>query len=1006
MRFPGRLPRLLFAATAILAGFGASAQTNRPIYTENCVNGFSVSTHNLTDNVGNTNTAANTNTVHTGSYSISAIITASGGYISFQHGGFNSSPYGSAQFWVNGGLTGGQLLKVVGLLNGSAQTSYTLPKLMTNIWQQISVPLASLGCSNKSNFSGFEIADAAGAAQPVFYVDDVYIGALPAPPVVHLSVLATQTNRIADARWFGVNAVTWDNNLGNSATLPALTNAGILNLRWPGGSGADGHNWATDISEEQTFNHIATNLGPGAQAFITVNYGSGDSNMAAGYVLFDNITNHCHYKYWEIGNECYGSWENDTNVPAHDPYTYAVKAAGYMAAMRAADPTIKIGVVASPGDSSYSNGGTHGATNLNNHSQVVYGWTPVVLATLRQLGAQPDFLIHHVYPQYTSEPLPASPPPPPMVDSDMFILQSTSNWMSDAATLRGEIVNYFGPAGTNIEICCTENNSDSSNGGKQLSSLVNGLYEADTLAQLMQTEINSYLWWDLRNGTGSNGDEDPSLYGWRQYGDEGLITGATGYNPDYYAMKMMQYFARPGSAILKASSDYLLLSAYAARQTNGSLSVLVINKDPVANFNGQLNFSGFSPASNAVSRTYGEFQDNATSSNLSATLQDIATTNLHTASNLFTYSFPPYSLTVLTFSPSGLTTTNFITLAGQMGIGVDWNTTGQWSDGNAASNSAAEPGYNLYDVLANARLRTPATGPATFPGNELRIEGDGNFVDGGSATTGEIRFKSSPTTIPKLVMRGGQVDQSIGGGAGIQCVINGEMDVLSNTAFYNDSANDAGYTINAFLTGSGQITYYDLGNVMGNGNTMNITGFSNSFSGTWNVAQGTLLGSAPNALGTNSITVGAIGALETSYNINDPQASLTLNGQMLLHQNDLFKSVSIGGVSVFAGTYSFAYLFAHYPGYFPSSWPLQSGSSVSTGSGSITVLAGPPPPAINWQSSTPSNFVLTWSNGGLGVLLSATNLNGPWSPATGVNSPATILISPSSPQLFFKLQAQ
>ena len=588
----------------------------------------------------------------------------------------------------------------------------------------------------------------------------------------------------------------------------------------------------------------------------------------------------------------------------------------------------------------------------------------------------------------------------------MFLLQATSNWAGDAATLRQEIVNYFGPSGTNIEICCTENNSDSSNGGKQLSSLVNGLYEADTLAQLMQTEINSYLWWDIRNGEGTNGDVDPSLYGWRQDGDEGLISGATGYNPVYYAMMMMQYFARPGSAILKAGSDYLLLSAYAARQTNGSLSVLVINKDPVANFNGQLNFTGFSPGSNAISRTYGEFQDNATESNLSAALQGIATTNITSASNLFSYSFPPYSLTVLTFLPSGLTITNIITLSAQMPIGEDWNTTNEWSDGNPASNSAALPGYNLYEVLADARLRSPATGPATFPGNELRIEGDGNFAANGSATIGEIRFKSSPATIPKLVMNGGQIDQSIGGGAGIQCVINGELDILANTPFYDDSANDAGYTINALLTGGGQIALYDLGWAIGNGNTMNITGVNNTFSGTWNVVQGTLLGTGANALGTNSIAVGATGALETTYNINNPGASLTLNGRMLLHQNDTFLSVSIGGVAVYAGTYSFAYLSAHYPAFFPASWPLQSGSSVTTGSGSITVLTGPSPPVISLQNFTPSNLVLSWANGGLGILWSATNLNGPWSSAAGVSSPYTNLLSPDSPQWFFRLQTQ
>jgi hypothetical protein len=517
----------------------------------------------------------------------------------------------------------------------------------------------------------------------------------------------------------------------------------------------------------------------------------------------------------------------------------------------------------------------------------------------------------------------------------------------------------------------------------------------------MQTEINSYLWWDLRNGMGNNGDVDPSLYGWLQEGDEGLITGANSYHPVYYAMRMMQYFARPGSAILKAGSDYLLLSVYAARQTNGTLSVLAINKDPAASFNGQLNFTGFSPAGTAISRTYGEFQDNATSSNLSAALQDIATTNMSAAGNLFSYSFPPYSLTVLTFGQ-----TNLITLSLQMRTGLNWNTPTNWSDGNPASVSAALPGYALYEVLPGARLQTPATGPATFPGNALTMEGDGNFVAGGSATVGEICLEAISTTYPRLVMSGGQVDAAIGNYFGVQYVINGEMDIDANTPFYDDTENDAGYTINAFLTGAGQIEFHDLGYVIGNGNTMNITGNTNTYSGTWNVVQGTLLGTGTNALGTNSITVGADGALETAYNINNPNGTLTLNGRMLLHQNDTFQSVSVGGAALFAGSYSFAYLSAQYPAYFPAAWPLQSGSSVSSGSGSLTVLAGPPPPTLAFQDLMATNLVLSWSNGGLGLLLEATNVAGPWSPVNGASSPFTNLAAPSAPQLFFRLQAQ
>ena len=310
--------RAAFSAAFFYAGISALAQADRPIYTENFVNNFSLGGSGVSYNV------ANPTPVHTGSYSLSATFTASVGSLSFQHGAFNSSPYESITFWINGGATGGQHLKVCGMLNGAVQTGYYPLILMTNVWQQYDIPLSRLGCSNQSSFTGFQIQNAQGVAQPVFYVDDVYLGAAPAPAVVNLNINAAQTIRRADARWFGVNTATWDGYLGNSATIPALQTAGIFTLRWPGGSESDGYNWTTDISGQQRFNQIATNLGPNAQAFITVNYGSGTSNLAAGWVLFDNVTNQCHYKYWEIGNECYGTWETDynTNNGNHpwDPY--------------------------------------------------------------------------------------------------------------------------------------------------------------------------------------------------------------------------------------------------------------------------------------------------------------------------------------------------------------------------------------------------------------------------------------------------------------------------------------------------------------------------------------------------------------------------------------------------------------------------------------------------------------------------------------------------------------
>jgi alpha-N-arabinofuranosidase len=80
-------------------------------------------------------------------------------------------------------------------------------------------------------------------------------------------------------------------------------------------------------------------------------------------VTYSNVTKGYGFKYWEIGNECYGTWEDDNNSPAHNGVEYATRAAQYIQAMKAADPTIKIGVVADSSEDSYSNGYTTSVTN-------------------------------------------------------------------------------------------------------------------------------------------------------------------------------------------------------------------------------------------------------------------------------------------------------------------------------------------------------------------------------------------------------------------------------------------------------------------------------------------------------------------------------------------------------------------------------------------------------------------------------------------------------------------
>ena len=164
------------------------------------------------------------------------------------------------------------------------------------------------------------------------------------------------------------------------------------------------------------------------------------------------------------------------------------------------------------------------------------------------------------------------------------------------------------------------------------------------------------------------------------------------------------------------------------------------------------------------------------------------------------------------------------------------------------------------------------------------------------------------------------------------------------------AVNDRSMQIDSWLTGSGNLFWHEWSGSLLSGNDLRMTCTSNAFTGQWQVDQGALLGAGTNSLGTNNILVGTNGLIGGGrnsflYDIHNTNGSLILgpNGTVYLHQNDTFKSVLINGASLTAGTYSFATLNSAYPAHFPSSWTLQNGSPVSTGSGSITVMANPAP---------------------------------------------------------------
>lgn len=195
---------------------------------------------------------------------------------------------------------------------------------------------------------------------------------------VSVAVNAGSMVRTVDERVFGLNATMWDPEAGSSQTINLVQAAGVRTIRIPGGSLSDEYHWRTNTNLTNTWTWSSgmdkfANLiiGVNAQAFITVNYGTGTPEEAAAWVAYANAsptsasiigvdakgynwlttgtwallratapvaTNDgmnflrvnrlapYGFKYWEIGNECYGPWESDEQGSKHDAYTYANRA--------------------------------------------------------------------------------------------------------------------------------------------------------------------------------------------------------------------------------------------------------------------------------------------------------------------------------------------------------------------------------------------------------------------------------------------------------------------------------------------------------------------------------------------------------------------------------------------------------------------------------------------------------------------------------------------------------
>jgi chitodextrinase len=519
----------------------------------------------------------------------------------------------------------------------------------------------------------------------------------------------------------GVNHAVWDSQLGTDAVADLLGAAGVRMMRYPGGSYGDMYHWKDNTAPG---GYVAPNTDfdtfmggvrrAGAQPIIIANYGTGTPQEAADWVRYANITKGYGARYWEIGNELYGNghyganWEADNHTDK-SPTGYANEVVAYADAMKAVDPTVKVGAVLT--------------TPANWPDSVVAGgdpasWNQTVLSIA---GPHVDFVVLHWYPGGATAPETFTKPGQV---NDMIYL------------VRQQISRYAGPNPDRLGIALTELNTSVG-----MDTQPGALFAAESYTALLENGVFTVDWWNTHNGIGNVS----IVAGYPDYGDLGMLSSATctsdgttceptlntPFGP-YYAVKMLGMFARPGDQLIRAASSEALVGAHAVRRPNGDLAVLLVNTDPDNARTVTIDYAGYTPATTAP---------------LVYTFTNGATTITNAASGTARgQTLPPYSLTTVVLHPAavpaGLPGTPGQPAASAV---TDQTATITWPASSAGNHPIAK--YEIYRHIGAVSEEWGET-----PGTSFTV---GNLSPGSRYTvnvlardtTGNVSWASPPLTI-------------------------------------------------------------------------------------------------------------------------------------------------------------------------------------------------------------------------------------------------------------------
>jgi hypothetical protein len=395
-----------------------------------------------------------------------------------------------------------------------------------------------------------------------------------------VTVDLTSSGPAVTDKLLGMNMAIWYDLVTNqNGIVDAFHNAGITQVRWPGGSDSDLYHWSTNTlcdggyaDGNDTFTNFVNDMAIPANldVALTANYGSnatctagGDPTEAAAWAtaaLGAGITP----SHITVGNEEYGSWEYDLHSTPNDPTIYAnavMGPNGYYNLIKTASPSTLVGIDVDAGNPTTT-------------------WDSTVLTNAK--GSY-DFVEYHYYPEA------------PGAESDTFLVQQAPQELTaNIKTLRTELTNWGTP---NTPIYVGEIGGPYSNPGKQSWSITQGLYAGQVLGEMMNAGVSRLTWWiGFGNCNGTNGNDGTSLYGWQNFGAYNVFSdgsedatcpgaGALGtMSPTARAFQVFSQMAVNGQTVLTANvtGDTTDVRAYAATNPNGTAVLLFNDNETLA----------------------------------------------------------------------------------------------------------------------------------------------------------------------------------------------------------------------------------------------------------------------------------------------------------------------------------------------------------------------------------------------------------------------------------------